>query len=106
MVVFTPMEEVQGTSVVRWGEVEKEVKDFFREERAEEPSITMLMEGLEVAVVLMELVEVAEEAEATLEEVAEIILWTLVEEEEDLLIRGKISRMNAVTIQMDMVRSP
>ena len=66
MVAFTPMEEVQGL-------VEKEAKDFFKEERAEDPRKTMLTEGLEVAVVPMELVEVLEEAEATLEEVAEVI---------------------------------
>ena len=66
MVAFTPMEKVRGL-------VGKEAKDFFREVLAEEPFLAMLPEGLEVAVVPMELVEVLEEAEATLEEVAEVI---------------------------------
>ena len=86
--------------------MEKEAKDFFREVLAEDLYIPMLTEGLEVVVVLMEVEEVLEEAVATLEGTAELIILTLVGEEEDPSILDKISRMNAVAIQMDMVRSP
>ena len=86
--------------------VEKEAKDFFREVWAEEPYISMLTEGLEVVVVRLDLQVVVEEAVATLEGTAELIILTPVGEEEDPSILDKISRMNAVTIQMDMVWSP
>ena len=53
---------------------------------------------------LMEMEEVLEVEEATLGEVAGRIYMTPVEEGEDLTTLERISRMNAVTIQLDMVR--
>ena len=102
--VSTRMEEVQRSSVAPWGLAEKEAKDFFREEWVEEPGIIMLLEGLEEVVVLMELVEVVEVAEATLGVVAGIMKMTPVGEEEAPTMLERISRMNAVTIQLGMVR--
>ena len=81
------------------------VKDIFKEERVE-----MVRVGLEVAVVYVEgaviLEKVTAELEAvevTLEEMVELMNSFLVEEGEDLLTMGKISRMNVVLIGMDMV---
>ena len=85
--VFTPVEEVQRTSVVHWVMAEKVAKDFFREEWVEDPRITMLLEGLEEGVVLTEVVVEEEAAEATREEVAEIINRTPVGEGEDLTMQ-------------------
>ena len=83
----------------------EEVKNIFREERVE-----MVRVGLEVAVVYVEgaviLEKVTAELEAvevTLEEMVELMNSFLVEEGEDLLTMGKISRMNVVLIGMDMV---
>ena len=83
----------------------KEVKDIFREERVE-----MVGVGLEVAVVYVELAVVykkvtaeLEAVEVTLEEMVELMNSFLVEEGEDLLTVGQISRMNVVLIGMDMV---
>ena len=104
MVGFSPVEEAQHSSGAQWGMVEKEAKDFFREEWVEEPGITMLLVGLEGAVALMEMEEVLEVEEATLGEVARRISMTPVEEGEDLTTLERISRMNAVTIQLDMVK--
>ena len=53
---------------------------------------------------LMEMEEVLEVEEATLGEVAEIMNMTPVEEGEDRIILERISRMNAVIIQLDMVK--
>ena len=52
----------------------------------------------------MEMEEVLEVEEATLGEVAGIMNMTPVEEGEDPIILERISRMNAVTIQLDMVK--
>ena len=107
MVAFIPVEEVQSIRLgVAWDMVEKEARDFFREEWVEEPIITMWMEALEEAVVLMEIrVEaVVEAAEATLEEVVEKIYMVPAGEVEDLTMLEKISKMNVATIQLDMVR--
>ena len=101
---FTPMEEVQRSSVVPQVMVEKEAKDFFREEWVEEPEVIMLLEGLEEVVVLMGLAEAGEAVGATLGVVAGKTFVAPVEEEEDHTTLEKISRMNAVTIQLDMVR--
>ena len=49
---------------------------------------------------------VLEVEEATLGEVAVIMNMTPVEEGEDLTTPERISRMNAVTIQLDMVKLP
>ena len=101
---FIPVEEAQHSSEVQWGMAEKEAKDFFREEWVEEPGITMLLAGLEGAVALMEMEEVLEVEEATLGEVAGIMNMTPVEEGEDLTMRERISKTNAVIKQLDMVR--
>ena len=101
---FSPVEEAQHSSEAQWGMVEKEAKDFFREEWVEEPGITMLLAGLEGEVALMDMEEVLEVEEATLGEVAGIMNMTPVEEEEDPTTLERISRMNAVTIQLDMVK--
>ena len=102
--VFIPVEEVQNNSVVPWVTAEKAAKDFFREEWVEEPCITMLMEGLEEEVVRTEVVVEEEAAEATLEEVAEIMKMTPVGEGEDLTMQEKTSRTNVAITQLDMVR--
>ena len=100
----TPVEEARGTLVVPWGMGEKEAKDFFREEWVEDLGITMLREGLVEAVVFMAKVEVVEAVEVTLGEVVGIISNMPVEEGEDPIILERISRMNAVIIQLDMVK--
>ena len=101
---FIPVEEAQHSSEVQWGMEEKEAKDFFKEEWVEEPGITMLLVGLEGAVALMDEEEVLEVEEATLGEVAGIMRETPVEEGEDLTMLERISKMNAVIKQLDMVR--
>ena len=70
----------------------------------EEPGITMLLEGLEEEVVRTEVVAEEEAAEATLEEVAEIMKMTPVGEGEDLTMQEKNSRRNVAITQLDMVR--
>ena len=101
---FIPVEEAQGSSEAQWGMAEKEAKDFFREEWVEERGITMLLAGLAGAVALMDEQEVLEVEEATLGEVAGIMNMTPVEEGEDLTMLERISKMNAVIKQLDMVR--
>ena len=76
----------------------EEVKDIFREERVEVEGV-----GLEVAVVYVEVTVELEAVEVTLEEMVELMNSFLVEEGEDLLTVGQISRMNVVSIGMDMV---
>ena len=76
----------------------EEVKDIFKEERVE-----MVRVGLEVAVVYVEVTVELEAVEVTLEEMVELMNSFLVEEGEDLLTVGQISRMNVVLIGMDMV---
>ena len=53
MAGFTPVEEVEEISMVLREVEEKEVRDIFREERVEEPSIFMLMGDLVVVVVVL-----------------------------------------------------
>ena len=101
---FIPVGEAQHSSEAQWGMVEKEAKDFFREEWVEEPGKTMLSAGLEGAVAPMEMEEVLEVEEATLGEVVGIMRMTPVEEGEDPIILERISRMNAVIKQLDMVK--
>ena len=76
----------------------EEVKDIFKEERVE-----MLRADLEVVVVYVEVTVELEAVEVTLEEMVELMNSFLVEEGEDLLTVGQISRMNVVLIGMDMV---
>ena len=86
------MDKVLGTVLV------EEVKDIFKEERVE-----MVRVGLEVAVVYVEVTVELEAVEVTLEEMVELMNSFLVEEGVDLLTMGQISRMNVVSIGMDMV---
>ena len=88
----TVMDKVLGTVLV------EEVKDIFKEERVE-----MVRVGLEVAVVYVEVTVELEAVEVTLEEMVELMKSFLVEEGVDLLTVGQISRMNVVSIGMDMV---
>ena len=88
----TVMDKVLGAFLV------EEVKDIFREERVEVEGV-----GLEVAVVYVELTVELEAVEVTLEEMVELMNSFLVEEGVDLLTVGQISRMNVVSIGMDMV---
>ena len=88
----TVMDKVLGALLV------EEVKDIFKEERVE-----MVRVGLEVAVVYVEVTVELEAVEVTLEEMVELMNSFLVEEGEDLLTVGQISRMNVVVIGMDMV---
>ena len=104
MADFSQMEEVQGSLVVAWELAEKEVGDFYREEWVEEPSTTMLTEDLVVVLVLMELEEVLVAVEGTLVEAVEIMKTTHVEEGEDLITLEQISRTNAVTKHLAMVK--
>ena len=76
----------------------EEVKDIFKEERVE-----IIGVGLEVAVVYVQETVELEAVEVTLEEMVELMNSFLVEEGEDLLTVGQISRMNVVLIGMDMV---
>ena len=84
--------------------MEKEVRDFFREELAEEPSIAMLMEDL-VAVRVQEAV-LQEEAAGTLEEAVGMVNLTLVGEGEVLITPEQVSEIHAVIRQLDMVMWP
>ena len=52
MVGFIPVEEAERILMVPLEMAEKEARDFFREERAEEPVETMSMEDLVVVVVV------------------------------------------------------
>ena len=88
----TVMDKVLGALLV------EEVKDIFKEERVE-----MVRVGLEVAVVYVQITVELEAVEVTLEEMVELMNSFLVEEGEDLLTVGQISRMNVVLIGMDMV---
>ena len=88
----TVMDKVLGAFLV------EEVRDIFKEERVE-----MVRVGLEVAVVYVEVTVELEAVEVTLEEMVELMNSFLVEEGVDLLTMGQISRMNVVSIGMDMV---
>ena len=105
MVGFTPVEEVERILVVPREEVEKAVRDFFREEWVEEPRKTMLTEDLVVVVVRRDRTEVVEAEEGTLVEAVEIILLTPVGEGEDLIYitPEQISRRNVVLTKLAMV---
>ena len=99
----TPAEEVQGSLVVAWEMAEKVARGFSKEEWVVEPVSTMLLEDLEVVVVPLEVEAVREVVEVILGGVAETTRWIHVGEEVDLTTLEKISRMNVVTIQPDMV---
>ena len=92
---FTPVEKMD--------RAEKVARDFFREEWVEKPSITVLLVGLEVEVVLMETKEAVGEAEGTLVEAMGTIDGIPVGEGEDLTIVVEINKVNVVTTQLAMV---
>ena len=100
---FIPAEEVQLTLVVQRELVEKEAKDFFREETVEEDTKTMSLEDLEGVVGIMEMEVVGEVVEVTLGEGAEKTNPTPAGVGEDLTMLGKIKRMIVVSILADTV---
>ena len=104
MADFIPVEEVQRNLVAPREMAEKVVRDFFREEWVEEPSITTLSEDLVVVLVHMEPVEAVEAVEDTLVEAVEQIVLTPVGEGEDLITLGQTNRMNVVIKHLAMVR--
>ena len=75
-----------------------EVKDIFKEEM-----VDMVGVGSEVAVGYVQATVELEEVEVTLEEMVELMNSFPVGEGEDLLTMGQISRMNVVSIAMNMV---
>ena len=83
--------------------MEKEVRDFFREEWVEEPSVTVLMEDLVAVQVHLDGEEVQAEAGGSLVEAVEMMNLTLVGEGEDLITRAQISEMHAVLKHLAMV---
>ena len=78
--------------------VKMEVKDIFKEEM-----VDMVGVGSEVAVGYVQATVELEEVEVTLEEMVELMNSFPVGEGEDLLTMGQISRMNVVSIAMNMV---
>ena len=83
--------------------MEREVRDFFREELAEEPGVTMLMEDLVAVRVHLDGEEVQEEAGGTLAEAVEMMNLTHVGEGEDLITPEQLREIHAVIRQLDMV---
>ena len=78
--------------------VKMEAKDIFKEEM-----VDMVGVGSEVAVGYVQATVELEEVEVTLEEMVELMNSFPVGEGEDLLTMGQISRMNVVSIAMNMV---
>ena len=78
--------------------VKMEVKDILKEEM-----VDMVGVGSEVAVGYVQATVELEEVEVTLEEMVELMNSFPVGEGEDLLTMGQISRMNVVSIAMNMV---
>ena len=83
--------------------MEKEVKDFFREEWVEEPGITMLSEDLVAVLVHLDLEELLAAVEGTLGEAVEIINLTPVGVGEALITPEQISKTNVVLKPLAMV---
>ena len=83
--------------------MEKEVRDFFREEWVEEPGVAMLMEDLVAVRVHLDGEEVLVEAEGSLVEAVEMMNLTLVGEGEDLITLAQISKIHAALKQLAMV---
>ena len=102
MVGFTPVEEVEISLVVKRERVEKEVRDFFREEWVEDACNIMLLGDLAVVVVGSVFMQVVE-AEGILVEAEEIMQKTAVGEGEDLTTSAQIAKMSAVSTQPAMV---
>lgn len=79
-------------------------KDFSREEWEVELSITMLLVDLVEVEVLMEMKEVQEEEEDTLEEAVGIMNMIPVEAVADLIMLVKIDKTNVAINHLAMVR--
>lgn len=79
-------------------------KDFSREEWEVELSITMLLVDLVEVEVLMEMKEVQEEEEDTLEEAVGIMNMIPVEAVADLIMLAKIDKTNVAINHLAMVR--
>ena len=86
--------------------MEKEVRDFSREELAEEPDVAMLPEDLVAVQAHLDGEELEEEAEGILAEAVEMINLIPVGEGEDLTTPEQVSEMHAVIRQLDMVMWP
>ena len=103
----TPAEEVERILMEALGMVEKVAWDFFREGWVEDLRNKILWVGLEVVVELMgeeDRVGEGEEEEGTLGEVVEAMKEIPVGVEVDPTILERVSRMNAVTMNLGMVR--
>ena len=100
-VVFTPAEEMEQQ---RGAGVEKEVKDFFKEEWVDRVSGQFLMTVLVMVVLVVGVVRVSVEGvvEDILGEAVENLYLILVEEGEVLIMMEKISKMIAVIIRLVM----
>ena len=105
MGVFTPAEEVERISMAPKDMAEKAVRDFFKEEWVEEPSMAMFSEDLVVAVVLVVITVVEAGEEGTLVEAVEIMTRTPVGEGEALTTQAQTSKTNVVTTQLAMATS-
>ena len=82
--------------------MEKEVRDFSREELAEEPDVAMLTEDLVAVQVHLDMEEQQEEAEGILAEAVETMNLIPVGEGEDLITPEQVREMHAVIRQLDM----
>ena len=101
--VFTPVEEVQGSLVVPWEAVGKVARDFSKEERVGGPNLTISWVALEGVVVHTDKQEAPEEEEDIPGGAVEITTMIPVGVEEAPTMLEKISRVNAVITQMAMV---
>ena len=99
-----PVEEAQHFSEVQWDKSGEGGKGFLQGRVGGRALTSNAEAGLEGVAVLMEREGVPEVEEATLGEVAGIMNMTPVEEGEDLTMLERISRMNVVTLQLDMVK--
>ena len=88
---FTVMDKVLRAVLV------EEVKDMFRED-----GVDMLGVGSEVVVVFVQATVELEEVEVTLGEMVQLMNSSPVEEEVDLLTMEQISKMNVVSIAINM----
>lgn len=102
--VSTPAGEAQSSLAVPWEQVERVEKDFSREVWEVELRLTMLLVDLVEVQELMEMEEVGEEEEGTLEEAVETISMILVEAVEDLTMLVKINKTNVAIDHLAMVR--
>lgn len=102
--VSTPAAEVQNSLVVPGDMVERVEKDLSREWWEVEPGSTTFLVDLVEVQVLMDMEEVVEEEEATLEEAVGNLLGILAEAVEDLIMLVKINKTNVAIDHLAMVR--